>query len=976
MGMLPMAMQLNPWAQRALAQSVNLGYAGRGTYRVHETNPERKGDYWFRDFGMVMACTYMTEMGFRGTERFYTMPLLTNALELQALRTELGQKRVIPTFDTVQIKNGARTDSVQLLNSKPLYPRAWNYSELPEALREKMMGTLIRNSSELVPQVLQEEALNEIRALEIKALKEKALKEKNPPPYKSLKQLITHPLNPDNGNLVEAFIEKTAGLSSHRAELERIAKIDNKATAEAETQKLFQKLSATHTDKETLKAHIQQSVQLLKTEQLGILINHLDRNLNFQHYLESNFLKPKAEVLKPKGAIEPRYFKLPEALAPRNPFSAVDEISGIVSDRMRFYIDKLNSLQHQGKADLRSLAEKVRRLPLDQREKAFTKGIQEIENLQFLYKKQSLTDHWHASTSKDILKLMEEEKLDTNAAQDLIKQENLERQTILQGIQKSKKQLGNQDQKLKCLEEWADNNHNYLLNWENEFRIEKDRLQAFLTKPTERAHKPKGYISMNQLNTQLGHFEGWFETISKSLQVRNAILDNLWQHLGEDLLLQVKKKVKTAFEDVNKLSYEHLPLYTEGPLKGQPVEKGKLLEARLQDIGLRHWLDDSEIKHLSEDLAQHLPKMSSTTETAKDLEQHSVESVMGKVKKTIWAHLTGDVDYNNLNDSFCKNLKAQVDAKLNALSPEQQTTLKAGKIRGKLFSQLTNTDAFGNPLSNQYEEGMETLLKKILNEANLHVVKNQSGHEVKSAEWTVKSLITDGLQSHMVKSAVDKIQKNGTWPKILATVGLNFVFYGWLASRFDNKVLQPYQEKLVAEKGTAQDIVNAGYLGTLPAVAILSQAWDKTTLPMLNGLRRMNHFSRFASVGGVALGVFAASSYGFLKVLEKKSAPQPGYPKKQPPAVTPNTQPSVQPTFNALSKPAITPPASSLDSPFSNRSQLNGLPFQSYRPQATAFNQPQKRPVLNRSSAGPTFLFPPCFQGQPFPVKQPLPKAE
>jgi hypothetical protein len=957
MSMLPMAMHLNPWAQRALAQSVNLGYAGRGAYRVHETNPERKGDYWFRDFGMVMACTYMTEMGFRGAERFYTMPLLTQALELQALRTnDYGQKRVIPSFvDCAPPKTGTGAflseapHKVQQLNTTHLYPRAWNYSELPEVLREKMMGTLIRNSSELVPQVLQEEALNEI----------KALKEKNLSLYDTLNQLITHPLNPENGSLVERFIENTAKLGNHRDALVRIAKIDNKAMAEAETQKLFQKLSAAHPDKETLKAHIHQSVQLLKTEQLGILINHLDRNLNFQHYLESNFLKPKVEALKPKGAIEPRYFKLPEALAPRNPFSAVDEMSGIVSDRMRFYIDKLNSLQHKGKADLRSLAQKVRKLPLDQREKAFTNGIHDIENLQFLYKKESLTDFWHASTNQDILKRMEEEGLDKSSVQEHIKRENLELQTILQGIHKSKKQLGDQNRKLKSLEEWETKNHKFLVNWENEFRIEKDRLLAFLTKPTERAHKPKGYISMNQLNTQLGHFEGWFETISKSLQVRNAILDNLWQHLGADLLLQVKKKVKTAFEDVNKLSYEHLPLYTEGPLKGQPVEKWKLLEARLQDMGLRHWLDDQEIRHLSQDLGQHLPKMSSATGTAKDLEQHSVESVMSKVKKTIWAHLTGDLDYNSLNDSFCKNLKAQVDAKLSALSPELQTKLKAGKIQGKLFSQLTNTDIFGQRLSNAQDEGMETLLKKVLNEKNLHLIENQLGQKVKSAEWTIKSLITDGLQSHTVKSAVDKIQRNGTWPKILATVGLNFIFYGWLASRFDNKVLQPYQEKLVAQKGTAQDIVNAGYLGTLPALAVLSQAWDKTTLPLLNGLRRMNHFSRFASVGGLALGVFTASSYGMLKVLEKKSAPLPGYPKKPTPAAGQPAAPTIQPTFNALAKPAGSAPAFAQSNPFGQPAQRNGLPFQSYRPQPFGPNQPSLG--INRPTPGSTMPYPAGF---------------
>jgi hypothetical protein len=133
---------------------------------------------------------------------------------------------------------------------------------------------------------------------------------------------------------------------------------------------------------------------------------------------------------------------------------------------------------------------------------------------------------------------------------------------------------------------------------------------------------------------------------------------------------------------------------------------------------------------------------------------------------------------------------------------------------------------------------------------------------------------------------------------MIATVALNFIFYGWLASRFDNKILQPYEEKLVARKGTSQDIVTAGYLGLFPAGAILSQMFDKTALPLF---KQMNHFNRFVSVGGVALAAFAGSTYGFLKVLEKKTPPLPGYPKISQPEAS-------QISFKSLGRPPLSRP--------------------------------------------------------------------
>jgi hypothetical protein len=198
----------------------------------------------------------------------------------------------------------------------------------------------------------------------------------------------------------------------------------------------------------------------------------------------------------------------------------------------------------------------------------------------------------------------------------------------------------------------------------------------------------------------------------------------------------------------------------------------------------------------------------------------------------------------------------------------------------------------------------------------------------------MKSLILDGVQSKQVKSAVDKIQRNGTWPKMAATVALNFIFYGWLASRFDNKVLQPYEEKLVARKGTSQDIVTAGYLGTLPAVAVLTQLFDKTTV--LPALKKLNHFNRFTAVGGLALGAFAGSSYGFLKLRDKET-PKPTHSSSGS-AVTPAFKSATVDTFKPRSSATASPAFSNPSPTFGNPAWSNRLPVSQPFPAATAFH--------------------------------------
>lgn len=875
---LPSAMNSNPLAQRALAQSGNAAYAGRGVYRVMETEPERKGDYWFRDFGMVGACTYMTEAGFRAVERFYTMPLLTNALELHGLnsRNGNGQKRAIPTYQTVLDKQGNEIGQLQKLYSTHLYSQAMNYSEMPDALRQKMMGTLVRNSSDVVGQVLQQDALKQIETLK----KQAGDKGVQSGPWSSLPEdlesFIKQPLNPANEKAFENYI-KASGLNEKQLDgLRAIAKADNQFVQQDKLEKFLKENPALQ------KEDMQNTLQVIQNRQMGYLINHLDRTLNFQHYVESNYLKPR--VVSPAAAP----FEMPAALRRKNQYSQISELGEVISEKLTEYSGKLHALQNSAKGDLSKVAFEVRKLPLSQRKEAFEAMIRKVDDLQLLSKKESLIDF---KTSV--------EKAEGKEGQDVYKSlweytNNINRQTSGKA---------------------SDQLHKAGINWQNDYYNKRAHLLDHLLSQEK--------IEKKGLEKELEHFTGFFEQMKTKLEIRNYQLEKLWHQLGTDLLVNVKKKIKDAAQELSKIPDDHLPelassiaarAKVQNPDQKPPkvrATRADVMEARLREIGLDQWdvlttgKNKNFIRKLAESLVDPLDNRS--------LEHYANESVMDKVKKEIFGQLTA---YNKTDS---KNVTKGALFKMLCGEDDEIAALKGSK-------------AFKNT------KGLEKLLAPLLKLENLHLAEVLNGDGVKetvrSTEWTMKSLILDGVQSKQVKSAVDKIQRNGTWPKMAATVALNFIFYGWLASRFDNKVLQPYEEKLVARKGTSQDIVTAGYLGTLPAVAVLTQLFDKTTV--LPSLKKLNHFNRFTAVGGLALGAFAGSSYGFLKLRDKET-PKPTHSASGS-AVTPAFKSATVDAFKPRSSATASPAFSNPSPTFGNPAWSNRLPVSQPFPAATAFH--------------------------------------
>lgn len=882
---LPSAMNSNPLAQRALAQSGNAAYAGRGVYRVMETEPERKGDYWFRDFGMVMACTYMTEGGFRGVERFYTMPLLANALELHGLKSRNGngQKRSIPTYQTLFDEMGNKTGQLQKLYSTHLYPQAMNYSEMPDALRQKMMGTLVRNSSDVVGQVLQKDALKQIETLK----KQAEEKGKQFGPWSSLPEdlesFIKQPLNPANEKKFENYIKASDLTEKQLDGLRTIAKADNQFVQQDKLEKFLK-------ENPTLKREdMQNTLHVIQNRQMGYLINHLDRTLNFQHYVESNYLRARvvSKVAPP--------FEMPAALRRKNQYSQISELGEVISEKLSEYSSKLHALQNSAKGDLSKVAFEVRKLPLDKREEAFEAMIRKVDGLQLLSKKESLIDF------KTSVK-----KAEGKEWQDVYKSlweytNNIDRKTA-----------GEASEQL----------HKAGINWQNDYYSKRAHLLDHLLSQEK--------IDKKGLEKELEHFTGFFENMKTKLEIRNYQLEKLWHQLGTDLLVNVKKKIKEAAQDLSKIPDDHLPelassiaarAKVQNPDQKPPKVRAtrvQVMEARLREIGLDQWdvLTQGENKDFIGNLAKKLVEPLSES----SFEHYANEGVMDRVKKEIFGQLTA---YNKSNPE-----KVTKGALFEMLCGESDE-----------IAALKGSKAFKNA------KGLEKLLAPLLKLENLHKadVLNTDGAKeiVRSTEWTMKSLILDGVQSKQVKAAVDKIQRNGTWPKMAATVALNFIFYGWLASRFDNKILQPYEEKLVARKGTSQDIVTAGYLGTLPGVAVLTQLFDKTTV--LPALKKLNHFNRFTAVGGLALATFAGSSYGFLKVLDKKTpaASHSASGSAASPAFKAATVDTFKPRSSTTASPAFSNPFPT----FGNPAWSNRLPVSQPFPSATAFNSAS---VFNR----------------------------
>jgi hypothetical protein len=338
--------------------------------------------------------------------------------------------------------------------------------------------------------------------------------------------------------------------------------------------------------------------------------------------------------------------------------------------------------------------------------------------------------------------------------------------------------------------------------------------------------------------------------------------------------------------------------------------------------------------------------------------------------ETLWKHTDGDI-------------RSRISKKVEEVLTDVTKLANVGKDRGEAFIEKLDDLKLSEFLDDGGKAALDGLKDQVKGLLQQHPAEHVSEDTLKQARKaisdfmgtlskedhttllrplvndhaakTFKGFLSQSLQSKHMADAIGKIQKNSTWPKMAATVLLNLIFYGFLATNFDNRVLQPFQSKLAKERGSAQEIVTSGYLATIPAALILSQMFDKVSLPMI---RRMGYFTRFAVVGGAALATFAGSTYAILMNRLKRSPAPSLVPSAPMPASVsaPNkagytpipasfvTRPSsfiAQPTSSATQPPF----SSRFASPFTKNNGLNTLPHQSLT--ASGFPGPNAQPLNN-----------------------------
>lgn len=131
--------------------------------------------------------------------------------------------------------------------------------------------------------------------------------------------------------------------------------------------------------------------------------------------------------------------------------------------------------------------------------------------------------------------------------------------------------------------------------------------------------------------------------------------------------------------------------------------------------------------------------------------------------------------------------------------------------------------------------------------------------------------VRQGFESEFTRNMIKRIQTTMTWPKMLASTGLCFLSYGIMSNFLDVKVIQPWQDKLVAKRGTAQEVVAPCYLATLPYLGVLvAGLWDRLSPAFL---KRLPYLTRFVTVAGAAIAAYIVTAA--ILIRKKLSGPAP-----------------------------------------------------------------------------------------------------
>ncbi len=261
----------------------------------------------------------------------------------------------------------------------------------------------------------------------------------------------------------------------------------------------------------------------------------------------------------------------------------------------------------------------------------------------------------------------------------------------------------------------------------------------------------------------------------------------------------------------------------------------------------------------------------------KSSSNYAVPKVLEEIKEKSGQTLT-EAEHKQLDillRHLHKHLNFEEFVSETLVKQKELTTEEAGLVTKAVKAMTTHVDEAAKKqgvmkeVGEEFRQVLANLLKEHADDPALKALESAAAKE------KLMNLVKEGLESHTTMNIIRRIQRSGTWPKMFSSVILNLIFYGFMANFFDVKILQPWQKKIVKERGTSEELVKPGYQALLPGLLVLIVGlYDKFPTPF----RKMGYFSRFAAVGGLALATYTATMLYLIKrvlATPPKKAPKP-----------------------------------------------------------------------------------------------------
>ncbi len=224
---------------------------------------------------------------------------------------------------------------------------------------------------------------------------------------------------------------------------------------------------------------------------------------------------------------------------------------------------------------------------------------------------------------------------------------------------------------------------------------------------------------------------------------------------------------------------------------------------------------------------------------------------------------------------------------------QQLSTQEASTVFGNLDQVADSLKKAGKDLTYEGLEKAKLTLDEVTQAAN-GVLGGKTTLSQKARE-----VLKEALENKAVLNELKRVQKNAIWPKMLMTMFLNFVTYGVAANYVDVHVIQPWQEKVVKERGHTRDVVKPSYWALIPGMTAL--VGTSALLKRLPNKKLSGYVTGFAISGLAGLATYTAAALLLIKhQLAKPFTPKPNQSASPVPSINPLAHP---PAFQVFERP-------------------------------------------------------------------------